>query len=73
MGVVPQVPVTQGVPELTCDDQVGQVLWLQGRNVLSREVRINAEHGRVLSHWKCTWMMHGQAPENIWQATSHSD
>lgn len=46
MVAVSQVPVTQGAPELTGDDQVGQVLWLQGRKLLSRgEVRINAEHG----------------------------
>lgn len=46
MVAVSQVPVTQGAPELTGDDQVGQVLWLQGRKLLSRgEVRSNAEHG----------------------------
>lgn len=45
MFVVSQVPVTQDVPELGHDDQVGQVLWLQERNLLlRREVRINAEH-----------------------------
>lgn len=50
MVVVSQVPVAQGIPELAHDDQVGQVLWLQVRNLLSRgEVRINAEHSGVLS------------------------
>lgn len=74
MVVVSQVPVAQGVRELARDDQVGQVLWLQVRNLLSRgEVRINAEHSEVLSHWECTWMMHGQAPENIWQAPARGD
>lgn len=67
MVVVSQVPVTQGVPELGRDDQVGQVLWLQERNLLSRGgVRINE-----LAHWKCTWIVHGQAPENIWQTAAH--
>lgn len=74
MVAVSRVPVSQGAPELTGDDQEVKCSGYREESSFQEErSELMQNTVEVLSRWKYTWMVQGQAPGNIWQAAAHGD